>query len=230
MKTSNKLLITATLIIIGYLVAYDFSLKAEYVKGAYTSRFYTMKRIPLTNFNAIENNAANFTSLIIEQGPEYAIWVNKRLHNELSFTMQNKTVSINYKPEEGHLYLDEIIVTCPNLNSIITKPTLENGEQQGGGTTLVSGFKQDEMNVQSNNFTLISLKDNTINKLNAATGANGGHINVTTDNIIKHANFNILGRGRLVLLDPAIEKASYKFSDSAEISLSGKVLAMFPKQ
>lgn len=230
MKTSNKLLITATIIIIGYLVAYDFSLKAEYIKGDYKSRFYNMKRIPVSGFDAIENNAANFTDLTIEQGPEYGIWINERIKDKVVITKNNKTLLINYKADNGFTYRHHMIITCPDLRSIITRPEFVQGEQAAGAETQVTGFNQDMMTIQAANGTSIALVHNNINKLNAGTTDSKATLTIHGENTIKDASFNILGRSELKLLNPAIAKSHFNYTDSTTMTLSGRALHILSLQ
>jgi hypothetical protein len=75
MKTSNKILMVASFIVLLYLVAYDMALKAEYTNGGYKQPHYRMQQLSFSNFNAIEHNVGNIVRLRVEKGP-YGVWID----------------------------------------------------------------------------------------------------------------------------------------------------------
>lgn len=239
MKTSNKLLIAVTILIIGYLVVYNFSLKAAYLKGDYKSRFYEMERINLKDFNAIESNVANVFKVQVEQGPEFGIWVDKYARDDIFFTKKGKTLQVNYKPKKDYGNLGKIIIICPALDSITTTKGDLNKYTLWDAMTIVSGFNQPLMKVRVSYFAKLWLLRNTLTQLNAHVEGIQESSNVETDtgwgdyglsiaksNHIKIANLEAKGsgKGRIKLYKPEIDKINYSLSDSAEVTLSGKLL------
>lgn len=232
MKTSNKLLVLATLIIIGYLVAYDFALKAEYLKGDYKSPFYHMQRIPVSSFNAIEHNIGNYTDVRIEQGAEFGVWVNKRLKDEITVSQHGKTLHIDYtgKSNFPHRFFEaNVLIICPAINSVTSRPLARSISPWASATTHITGFKQDELNIRSYKMSEIVLSKDTLNKLNAATGDSRATLTINGNNAIKDASFNLLGRSEIRLLDPAIDKSGFKYTDSTTMILSGRALNLLQK-
>jgi hypothetical protein len=237
MKTSNKLIISATLIIIGYLVAYDFALKAEYVKGTYKSRFYQMKQLSFKNFNAIEHNAANNINLRVEQGPGFGVWVDERLKDKIIIRQHKQTLSIYYNSKDNYrrYAIDhDIIIICPYINSIITNAhfyadTVKTAtgiqttmsHPDFGTPTTITGFKS-TMSIQANTFTKIEMYNNNLPALNALVNGNNAVLKIDTTNIIKVATIQTSGESVLSLLNPAIETLHYNIADSTELTLSGK--------
>src|ERR1700744_785340 len=102
MKTSNKLLLTVVIIAISYLVIYDFSLGAEYLKGDYKTEFYHMHKQPISSFETVEHNAANIFNVKIEKGPEYAIWLSNNIDDQVIIDQHNQTLAIACKDKNGH--------------------------------------------------------------------------------------------------------------------------------
>jgi hypothetical protein len=227
MKTSNKLLLVSFIIILGYLVVYDFSLRAEYLKGTFKDSFYGKTPIAITNFDGIEDNAANSTYLTIEQGPKFAIWIDKNTQRDLIITKNGKTLNIDYKTGvqdiEDMSY--EIHVICPNLTSLTTRYKSLTGLRNRGGVNTITGFTQDSMKLEVSNQTFITLTHNTINNLTATV--NSGLLSIVQTNTINTGNFDIKSDGHFTVLDAEIKKANYQFADSSTISLTGKALRLF---
>src|ERR1700744_5227543 len=69
MKTSNKILIVTLAVLIISLVAYDLSLKAEYLKGDYTNPYHDYNKLNYSGFDEIELNASTAANIILIQGP-----------------------------------------------------------------------------------------------------------------------------------------------------------------
>jgi hypothetical protein len=231
MKTSNKLLITTTLIMFGYLVVYVFQLKAEYLKGDFKSRFYGMQYTGLGSFNKIEHRAGNMLSIQVEKGPKFGVWLKNGVADRVAFTTKNNTLYIDMKDKSRFVYFESaIIVTCPDLNSINTT-SIVNAETSfwNSAKTYVRGFDQDSLNITADQHTEIQLNKNSLGKLNAATKASNAAITVHNDNQIKGAAFNILGKSELKLFSN-IANSSYNYTDSANIILNGKSFRQFKRQ
>ncbi|MGF7081921.1 hypothetical protein [Mucilaginibacter sp. UYCu711] len=229
MKTSNKLLIAATLMVIGSIVAFDFSLRAEYLKRDYKKRFYNKNQLSLKDFDAIEDNTANFTDLTVEQGPEFGVWIDDYdAKDDLIFTIDHRTLHIDYKKERKINNKYSINIICPNLKSIVTRYKSLTALVERGGVTTVSGFKQDTMNVKVNNATLLALTDNNITLLNATV--NSGILTITQNNTINTGNFDLKADAQFNMLNTDIKNARYKHENNAALNLSGKPLELLLKQ
>jgi hypothetical protein len=215
----------------GYLVVYVFQLKAEYLKGDFKSRFYGMQYTGLGSFNKIEHRAGNMLSIQVEKGPKFGVWLKSGVADRVAFTTKNNTLYIDMKDKNRSVYFESaIIVTCPDLSSINTTPTL-NAEPSfwRSARSYVRGFDQDSLNVTADEHTEIELSKNVLNKLNAATKASNAAITVNNDNRIKSAAFNILGKSELKLFNN-IANSSYNYTDSAAITLNGKSFRQFKQQ
>ncbi|HTH81323.1 MAG TPA: hypothetical protein VL490_00220 [Mucilaginibacter sp.] len=231
MKTSNKLLLITTLIMFGYLVVYVYQLKAEYLKGDFRSRFYGMKYTDLGSFNKVEHRAGNMLSIQIEKGPKFGAWLRNGVADKVAFTTKNNALYIDLKDKNRMVYFESaIIITCPDLNSISTTPILNTeASLWSSARTYVRGFDQDSLSVTADQHSEIELNKNVLNKLNAATKASNATITVHNDNQIKSAAFNIQGKSDLKLFNN-ITNSSYNYTDSAAITLNGKVFRQFKQQ
>jgi hypothetical protein len=221
MKTSNKLLVAATTLIIVYLVAYDLSIKAEYMKGDYKSRFYGFDQMPVKDFDAITDSIGNTVDVIIEQGPAYAVWLNRDTKKDFNINVKNKNLSINFKPDKV-THPDVIYVICPKLHNLNVKAAEERGG--GGSNTSISGFKQDSMQVYGRGSSLIHLSENVVKQLNIDISGFGILLDIGNTNKIVNGNFNIGNEARFELLGPVVEKPVYNVSDKATVTLTGETM------
>ncbi len=230
MKTSNKFLIAAVLVIIISVVMHDFALKAAYLKTNYKSRFYHKVKLNLSGFDAVDikPSADAFTNVTVEQGPKFAVWVNEEVKTDLSFNKNGHTLQISVKENADSYYTKDIIIICPDLKSVIARNAAKDNNVMYIGSINISGFKQDTMYLQSAKGTTISLMNNSISKLTAVTDTTGGTISLPF-NRIKQSIFNIRKRGTLQLYDKkGVGEATYNISPSANVTLGGDALDLFP--
>jgi hypothetical protein len=226
MKTSNKLLLLATVILFGYLAIFNFQLRAEYIKGDFRKPYYGMKFTPLNSFTTIQHNAGNILVLRVEKGPKFGVWIMGNLKEKLVLTERNNTLFVNYVDKQNfNYYRSGIVVVCPQVSTIITTPlTTHQVNFWQRAVTRVSGFTQDVMNIVAGKSTQVELDENTIGKLNAATTASDASVTVNTSNLIQAADFKIAGKSDLKLLSQ-IANSNYSYTDSATITLNGKSFA-----
>ena len=241
MKTSNKILIVATLVVIGYLLVYDTALKAEYVKGDFKKPHYRMHQLSLSNFNIIEHNAANIIGMQIEKGP-YGVWIDDYIKDKVKVSQHGQTLQVDYISKENFSDYKGIIISCPDVISITANPfinpekTANERYLRRNGTTMIIdyfphgtigiiGFEQPVMTLQANEFTEFELQKNTLTQLNAKIGntkkGNAG-LTITADNKITGADIQVPGRSTLTLDNVYINKVTYKIADSADVHLTGK--------
>ncbi len=242
MKTSNKILVVASLIVIAYLTVYDLGLQAEYRKGDYKKQFYHMQQLSFAHFNVIKHNAGNIIGLQIEKGP-YGVWVDDNLKDKVTITQHDQMLQIDYTGKENYNngYSPAIIITCPGVAGVFTNAFIKPGgnpdnrylRKNGNsmiidyyphGITTVMRFDQPAMTVQANEFTEIHLTKNTLDVLNAKVGdrPNGkAGLTIDADNQLKYADFEVPGKSTLTLDNLLIGKVTYKLADSAQVNLTG---------
>ncbi|NNU34486.1 hypothetical protein HK413_10845 [Mucilaginibacter sp. S1162] len=117
MKTSNKFLIAAALVIVISLAVHDFALQAAYLKTNYKDRFYRMEQLIFTDFNAIDLKPSGYTNVTIERGPKFAVWVNDVAKKELSFNKTDHLLNIAVKEKTDFYSTKNIIIICPDLKA-----------------------------------------------------------------------------------------------------------------
>ena len=240
MKTSNKLFIAAILIIILSMVAYDFALRAEYLKGEYKSRFYEKEKLGFNGFKSIDNRAANYLPITIERGDHFGVWIDKNLKDRIKISKIGDQLIIDVIDRNSPKiipYSNSVTIICPSINEITMQPLLLVKENQeiypSDATTNLSGFNQQNLSLIVNESTHLSLEKNKIENLNAIVGTNSSkhaYLFIASNNQIGNANINVLGKNQLVIENPKIEKTNFTISDSANVSLGGSTLKQLRTQ
>jgi hypothetical protein len=234
MKTSNKILLLATLIILSYLTFFDFKLKAEYLKGEYKTRFYSMKEQKVGEFRSIENNASNL-DVRIEKGDQFEIWYDDDLKDNLELTNKNNQLVINYNKkdnEDDFIKSGNLIIICPKIEAVAINKVLKmkdslSKEYIPNGVTTIYNFNQDKLELIVNSVTELILDKNKFNLLSAKVGdskSTNGTLTILNNNEINNLYVELNGTSILNLNDPMINKAELKISDSVDVKLSGRAL------
>lgn len=234
MKTSNKLLIAAILIIIVSMVTYDFALRAEYLKGDYKSRFYGFEKTTSFNgFTRIDNRAANLISIDVEHGTESGIWVKSNWKNRFKIFRKGNTLIIEVLEQEfKHVNADDqsITIICPTLDEVTTTPYAMKPNEESSyatGTTTLTGFVQQDLALKINEASTLVLAKSKIQNLKALVGdktSRTARLMIKPDNKITNATIEVLGRNTLDIVDAIIAKKNFTIADSATVVMSGNFL------
>ena len=121
MKTSNKLILAATIVIFAYLVVSDFALKAEYATGNYQKEHYAMDHIALKNFTTIQNNAGNIIDVEIIRGDKFEVFIREEVKDRVTISQKNDTVFMDTKGQPEYSMYGAIKIKCPYFNTLITR-------------------------------------------------------------------------------------------------------------
>ncbi len=239
MKTSNKLLLTAILVIIGSMITYDLALRAEYRKGTYKSRFYEMEKLSLEGFTILDNRVANIISVQIEYGKSYAVYMNNDLKNNLLISKNGNKLMIDVadkaKPKINP-YKNNVIIICPKLDQVITSPNIRKSIKEwdnDNGTTSITGFDQQNMDLLINKSTHLNFEKNKIGHLQATVGDNlsqHAYLFIGSNNQINDATIKVAGKNQLSIGSPKITKSNFTISDSAIVNLDGSILKQLRHQ
>ncbi|RYY06623.1 MAG: hypothetical protein EOP43_05775 [Sphingobacteriaceae bacterium] len=234
MKTSNKLLIVAILIIIVSMVTYDFALRAEYLKGDYKSRFYNMKSLDLKNFKTVDNRVANLVEVNIEKGEKFAIWIDKDLKDNLNVSQNGTDLVIDIadkKNLKNKNYNGKISIICPSIDKVSTSPFFYEKanviEYEPNSTCNIKGFNQQDLTLIINKSTHLSFGKNQIENLKATVGddkSKYAYLFIASTNKIDDAAIKVAGKNQLSIENAKIGKSNFTISDSAQVSLSGSFL------
>jgi hypothetical protein len=242
MKTSNVLLLTALLLVIGFLATYNLALLAEYRQGSYKDPYARFTALNLRDFNTIEVNAASKMGIKIMQGP-YQVRVFNDLAKVIKIKQSGKTLTVDLDlPEEDQLYgvPYHVVISCPTVNALRTKAVYQVAGKTRTDTkipepylnfnTLVEGFTQDSLNLQLDNSGVVNLTSNKLQKLTAQLGVSAGSTNtlaIAKSNLLPQVTIDMRHKSELVLTDIQIPEFNYQFSDSSKVTCSGAALSIF---
>jgi len=237
MKTSNKIFIATGLLLLAYMVGYDFTLKSAYEKGDYKSRFYNMTELKFNNFNIVNHQAGNMLGLRVEHGDKYGVWVDKNLKDWVKITQNGQVLNITYAGKnfrQAGSY-QGIVIICPVLSQVTATPfpkpkDVEEYNFGSDGGIEVAGFKQTlPMNIRSDKSISVTLSKNTLTDLTANIGNSPKErprLTIEQSNHIATAHITMQGASQLSLYGPAVEKPDYHLGDSTMVTLSGSALKL----
>jgi hypothetical protein len=239
MKTSNKLFLTATLIVIISLITFDLALRAEYKNGTYKSRFYGFEKNTTYNgFSAIDNRAANLISIQVEKGSEPGVWVKSVWKDRFNISRKGTTLVIevaNKQSTRVSAYDNSITVVCPSLESVTTAPYLSKSGMNllhSQGTITVAGFNLDKFSIQVCKGLDLFLKNNQVAHLQAMVGdvrSDNAKLTISSNNQIQEATISVPGKNHLEIENSVIAKRNFTIADSASVAFSGSFLKMISK-
>jgi hypothetical protein len=234
MRTSTILIITAVIITLICLAAYNFNLKASYIRGDYKNPFYGLEYNAIKNVNSLEMESANKISIIVEQGKTQGLWINERIKDKLVWSVEGGILKIDLTKEakESDFQVNgkELVLTTPNIYKVVAHPYIakENpGDRNYMGYIGISGFDQDSLTLDLGSAMYANLEKMQLSALSAVIGdQKNGNTNLvlSSTNEIKSAIFNIPGESKLDLQNPSIIKTNYILSAKATVSLNGKAL------
>ncbi len=235
MKTSNKILVVITIVIVGYLVVFAAGLKAEYLKGDFKTRFYQMEQLSFKNFTSIKHNIGDRVNVKIEKGDKYQVWMKTYLKDQIDIKQIGQTLVINaVKNNKVWTSNNAIIIICPKIDSLTITSAAEINKTIDENSSydvynLIKNFNQPKMFIKLNKLTALELEANRIDDLQAIAGDNvtgKAYLDINHTNIFKVANISVPGKSELKLENPTIGKLIYAIADSAKITTFGKSLPL----
>jgi hypothetical protein len=233
MKTSNKWLLAALLLLLGSLTAYNMGLRAEYRKGAYKDPKHNTTALDFKDFNEVDVQAASAMSVKIVRGP-YGVRLNNAAKNAVKISRQGArlTVALAFaKGEESLGSQDVLTISCPQLKRLTASGTyLVDGKpqtQQSAGyrrRLRVEGFSGDSLLLRQDHGAQVELAHNQLGYLQAEAGRSpGSHsgLLIEKNNRIGVADLRILSQAALQLDAGGLTKLRTQFGDSARATLTG---------
>jgi len=236
MKTSNKLLFTAIIVVVVSLFFYDLGMRSSFLKGDYKNPYKDYISLNFKDFKTIDLRSETAANIIVTQGP-FSVKIGP---DGDSFVKVSQTAdTLRIAAAFAHHYFGSssqyvLVISCPNLSQLITDSRYTAGdhlvidslagEDFTWRTTIVSGFKQDSLSILAQHGCTLLLKDNHIKSLNATIGVGEGcrsNLTILGDNHFAAANLNILNKSQLRLYKASITKLNYKLADSARLVLYG---------
>nr|WP_068890904.1 hypothetical protein [Pedobacter panaciterrae] len=235
MKTSTMFILAAVVATFIGLTAYNFSLKASFLKGDYKNPFNGLAFTSVKDVNEIDLQSANRITIRIQQGKTAGLWLRSRLKGNLVWTKNGNALKIDLTKEAKdngfQIWDNELILVMPNAVKLTSRAYIKDKEEEKrariSGNINISGFEQDGMQLDLGKYTSAFLDKLKVGKLNALIGnkdKGDASLVLSSANQISTATFEIPGSGSLDLMDPNITKTHYTISDQATVSLNGKAL------
>lgn len=232
MKTSNKWLLAALLLLLGSLTAYNMGLRAEFRKGTYKDPTHDTVALNFKDFTEIDLQAANMVGLKVVAGP-YSVRLNKAAEKYVKVTQQGQRLTIKLVFPEDRQPMNSrqaLTISLPQLAKLSATGTyVMNGkpvtEKHRTGIALrIEGFRQDSLNVQQDHGTQVELARNQLGFLRAEAGHSPGSrptLHIDNSNRIQSAYLSVQNEGQLLLEAGGIPNLRTQFGDSAHATLTG---------
>lgn len=236
MKTSNKFLLTAILLLVISVGIYDFQLKAEYLKGDYKNPYKGFVSLNFKDFKVIELGSSTAINIMLVKGP-FKVLADPDAMEFMKIEQHHDSLFIRAAFKDNFHNVRSVhmlYISCPELkafwadakhitagNQIID--TIGSEDFRWRPTT-ISGFSGDKLNINLDHAATILLKNNRFNILNATTGISNGsasNLSIETGNQFGKTNLDIRNKSRLWIKDDSLSSITYKLSDSAKLILNG---------
>lgn len=228
------LIVTALLLTLGCLTAFNIELKKEYLTGNYKSKFKDMVFTPLQGIEELDIHDANTMVINVEQGGKEGIWLANTKKENFQFTTDGHTLKLGLsangkKSAYRYSRIDMIIVTR-QLTKVGSHTDVQRKYPNYGQNNLtISGYTSDMLDVILSASVGMEMKKMTLNNLTALVGEQvhgNANLEIAGDTHIKSASFNVPGASKLTLTNAKITKTIYQLSDSATVTLNGKLMNM----
>ncbi len=239
MKTSNILLLTALILLLSTLMAYNMSVRSQYTSGEYKNPLKDHKLLGFTDFDEIEINDSNTIKVKIEAGDTHQVYQQHSAAEFIKVTQQGNRLKLDFdhgqggKNFTGHRDTYHIVIRTPEVKLLKadanSKHKIYLTDHQG---VTVENLNQEQLVLEMDNGSYVKLADNQIRSLTVNSGRSYGtepYLHLLPNNKIQQARLNIRNASHLTLENVAIPKVDYTFSDSAQVKLSGASLAIIRK-
>lgn len=247
MKTSNKLLIAALVVLLSSLATYNMALKAEYKTESYKDPYHNYTALDMQHFEEVDVNAGAMLSVRIEAGDKHEVYLLRHNEEVVQVTQQGNRLSLDVGLTDEH----DRVRGWQNPHVIIRTPELKvlradamhtlNGKKitsqqrswsQYYHLITVKGLRQERLLLELDNGSNVKLSGNEIGHLQAVTAKSPeseSMLQLTEDNKLQEADLDIRHKGHLVLQNLAIPELRYTFSEHAKADFSGAALAILRK-
>lgn len=235
MKTSNKLLMAAVLLLLGSLTIFNLSLRAEYRRGTYKDPLRNTTALKFSGFTEVSVPAASALKVKIVAGP-FGVRVSDRAAEFVKVSQQGGRLTVALAFPEDRQYLgggDVLTISCPQLRRLTAGSTYAlagkplTDRENRGGTVRVQGFRQDSLALRQDYASRVELTGNQLGYLRAEAGASAGSrakLSIGPGNRIQAADLRLRSQSELEL-GSRIEVPRYQFGDSAKVSFAGPALS-----
>jgi hypothetical protein len=235
MRTSNKILIAAFVLLFTSLAFFDLSLKAEYQKGDYADPYRDFVKLDYKNFNAIELKSSTAINIMLVQGP-FKVMATPQIMDALDISQEKNKLIIGAKFHDHFRGMNSdyiLYVSCPTLTSLRADASYLADNVKITDTlvrdinwrpTMITGFTADSLNIREDHAANVILQNNTIKHLNATIGQDdnsGSALTMGSNNQFTTTDINVLNRSRLWIKGTNANNINYHLADSASLIVNG---------
>lgn len=234
MKKSSIMIITAVLVTLGSLTAFNIDVKKVYLSGAYKSRFRDMEFTSLKGIENLDLQNADQMGIEVQYGTKEGIWIHKSVKEQITTNIVGQTLKIGIdknSKEDGGIGWGRVIIITRKLGKVNTTSNLHITQENSyyDAQVSISGYQEGNLDLQISDGVSVSLSSCKLNQLTANIGDEKygkADVHMGSDMKINTATFNIPGMSSLTLAAPDITKVTYNLSDSATVTLNGKLVQM----
>ncbi|WP_121809945.1 hypothetical protein [Mucilaginibacter kameinonensis] len=237
MKTSNKFLLTAVLLLIISIGIYDLQLKAEYLKGEYKNPYNGFSNLNFRNFKVVKLGSSTAINIMLVKGPFKVLAEPQAVVEFMKIEQRHDSLFISaaFKDNFHNVQAPNVLyISLPQLDAFYADAKYKAGNTQITDTTAaqdfnwrattISGFSGDKLNIYQDHASTILLKNNKFNTLNAIIGTSdqsASNLSIETGNQFGKTNLDIRNKSRLWIKDDSLSNINYKLADSAKLILNG---------
>ncbi|HWZ03746.1 MAG TPA: hypothetical protein VNX40_09050 [Mucilaginibacter sp.] len=237
MKTSNKLVIAAIILILVSLVGYDYLLKGAYVSGKYKDPYNTFISLKFKEFDTVDLVSSTAVNVKFVQGP-FSVRIDSNFSEYTRIKQTGKRLHISAVFEANYMSDPNpytMVISCPHLSVINIDATYKSNGKQVTDTTvrddwrmrkvLIDGFKQDSLIINQDYGSTVVLANSRLQSISTTTGKSvksGSKLVILEHNQIQKTNLDILNSSTLILGNAQIGDLNYRLADSAKLILNGK--------
>ena len=235
MKTSNKLLIAAFVLILVSLFFYDKMLKTEYLTGKYKDPYKSYTVLKFRDFDTVNMVSSTAINVKFVQGP-FKVTIDPDAADYARVVQHGNTLTITASYLHNYLYNKNpylAVISCPKISAIYANATYSannkpftdtvNREDWNIRGSLLEGFRQDSLIIRQNYGSGVTLVGNNLGYLDAVIGikpGSGSKLEILQNNIIQRASINVNNSSLVLLKSAGIKNLTYHLADSARMTLS----------
>ena len=235
MKTSNKLIAAAFLLILVSLFVYARLLNAEYISGRYKDPYRDFVTLKFKDFDTVDVNSTSAVNVKFIQGP-FSVRIDTDAMDFTKIEQQGNTLKIGAAFKGDYIQNPSryiVVISCPKLAEVNANAIFKAKDKQIIDTVLrewnmrqnlIEGFKEDSLSIRQYYGSSIILSGNHIRTLNAVVGLNPlsfSKIVILNNNLFQQATIDVLNRSKIQLDGKVIKNLKYYLADSAQMVLTG---------
>jgi hypothetical protein len=236
MKTSNKLLLAALLVLLTSLTAYNMALRNEYSKGDYKDPLHGYASLGFKDFTEIDLSAAGSARVKVVAGP-FGVRLSPRAAELVKVSQQGNRLVVQVDFKKPNQYLgwgQTLVISCPRLAQLTSGTAyrvagaLQPKSKNMNSEVQVQGFQQDSLRVRLDQASNVTLNGNKLRYLAAVAGATPGstaNLALMPTNHIGAANLDMQHQSELIINDINIPQLKCHFADSTKATLTGAALS-----